>query len=97
MKIKAIMMALLFSGALLLGDDVNSMQEQIDQSIIDPLDPNLIKEMMKAIVRINNNVKMNNENMHQCNVDIYTLTAKVIELENSLKKLQKRMSQAKPS
>ncbi|WP_276318142.1 hypothetical protein [Helicobacter pylori] len=37
-------------------------------------------------------MKINNENIQQSNVDIYTLTAKVVLLENRLKKLQKEVS-----
>ncbi|GAA7781906.1 hypothetical protein VN0935_06010 [Helicobacter pylori] len=58
----------------------------------------MIKEITKALVRINNNVKINNENIQQSNADIYTITAKVVLLENCLKKLQKevaKLNQAK--
>ncbi|GAA8882112.1 hypothetical protein BTM175_08290 [Helicobacter pylori] len=52
----------------------------------------MIKETIKALVRINNNVKINNENIQQSNADIYTITAKVVFLENRLKKLQKEVA-----
>ncbi|GAA9626958.1 hypothetical protein HpVa146_04860 [Helicobacter pylori] len=52
----------------------------------------MIKEITKALVRINNNVKINNENIQQSNADIYTITAKVVLLENRLKKLQKEVA-----
>ncbi|GAA9146517.1 hypothetical protein BTM351_14170 [Helicobacter pylori] len=58
----------------------------------------MIKETTKALVRINNKVKMNNENIQQSNADIYTITAKGVLLENRLKKLQKevaKLNQAK--
>ncbi|GAA9478318.1 hypothetical protein HpHA294_15410 [Helicobacter pylori] len=58
----------------------------------------MIKEIIKALVRINNKVKINNENIQQSNADIYTITAKVVLLENRLKKLQKevaKLNQAK--
>ncbi|WP_441753756.1 hypothetical protein [Helicobacter pylori] len=55
----------------------------------------MIKEITKALVRINNNVNINNENIQQSNADIYAITAKVVLLENRLKKLQKEV--AKPS
>ncbi|GHP88442.1 hypothetical protein JP0052_00880 [Helicobacter pylori] len=55
----------------------------------------MIKEITKALVRINNNVKINNENIQQSNVDIYTITAKVVFLENRLKKLQKEVAKLK--
>ncbi|UKJ11098.1 hypothetical protein [Helicobacter pylori] len=58
MKIKAIVMALLFSGSLLLangsqGLDLNgdAMQRQIDELNINPLDPNLMREVIKALAR----------------------------------------------
>ncbi|GAA7789844.1 hypothetical protein JP0177_01380 [Helicobacter pylori] len=55
----------------------------------------MIKEITKALVRINNNAKINNENMQQSNADIYTITAKVVLLENRLKKLQKEVAKLK--
>ncbi|WRD44538.1 hypothetical protein E5K45_07680 [Helicobacter pylori] len=45
----------------------------------------MIKETTKALVRIDNKVKMNNENIQQSNADIYTIAAKVVLLENRLK------------
>ncbi|MFT2640986.1 hypothetical protein ACMWQJ_00580 [Helicobacter pylori] len=56
----------------------------------------MIKETIKALVRINNNIKINNENIQQSNADIYTITAKVVLLENRLKATE-RSSQAKTS
>ncbi|MGL2659273.1 hypothetical protein ACQJ6P_00570 [Helicobacter pylori] len=38
---------------------------------------------------------MNNENIQQINVDIYTITAKVVLLENRIKKLQKEVAKLK--
>ncbi|GAA9790868.1 hypothetical protein VN0370_05270 [Helicobacter pylori] len=55
----------------------------------------MIKEITKALVRINNKVKINNENIQQSNADIYTITAKVVLLENRLKKLQKEVAKLK--
>lgn len=55
----------------------------------------MIKETTKALVRIDNKVKMNNENIQQSNADIYTITAKVVLLENRLKKLQKEVAKLK--
>ncbi|WRE33250.1 hypothetical protein KVD69_07390 [Helicobacter pylori] len=55
----------------------------------------MIKEITKALVRINNNVKINNENIQQSNADIYTITAKVVLLENRLKTLQKEVAKLK--
>ncbi|MGL2833088.1 hypothetical protein [Helicobacter pylori] len=55
----------------------------------------MIKETTKALVRIDNKVKMNNENIQQSNADIYTIAAKVVLLENRLKKLQKEIAKLK--
>ncbi|GHS08431.1 hypothetical protein VN1284_03510 [Helicobacter pylori] len=55
----------------------------------------MIKEITKVLVRINNKVKINNENIQQSNADIYTITAKVVLLENRLKKLQKEVAKLK--
>ncbi|GAA8861439.1 hypothetical protein HpRN3_01920 [Helicobacter pylori] len=66
MKIKAIIMAVLFSGGLLISYDIDSMQEQIDQSKVDPLDPHLAKETIKAIARVDNNVQSNAKAIQLC-------------------------------
>ncbi|RVZ25732.1 hypothetical protein EC543_04140 [Helicobacter pylori] len=55
----------------------------------------MIKEITKALVRINNNVKMENENIQQPNADNYIIAAKVVLLENRLKKLQKEVAKLK--
>lgn len=55
----------------------------------------MIKETTKALVRIDNNVKINNENIQQSNADIYTITAKVVLLENRLKKLHQELANLK--
>ncbi|PUD06713.1 hypothetical protein C2S37_02325 [Helicobacter pylori] len=55
----------------------------------------MIKEITKALVRINNNVKINNENIQQANADMYSIAAKVVLLENRLKTLQKEVSKLK--
>ncbi|WQS25412.1 hypothetical protein KVE22_07685 [Helicobacter pylori] len=55
----------------------------------------MIKEITKALVRINNNVKINNENIQQSNADMYSIAAKVVLLENRLKTLQKEVAKLK--
>ncbi|GHR15671.1 hypothetical protein JP0092_01130 [Helicobacter pylori] len=55
----------------------------------------MIKEITKALLRINNEVKINSENIQQSNADIYTITAKVISLENRLKVLQQEVAKLK--
>ncbi|MCQ2730102.1 hypothetical protein JT115_00735 [Helicobacter pylori] len=55
----------------------------------------MIKEITKVLVRINNNVKINNENIQQANADMYSIVAKVVLLENRLKKLQKEIAKLK--
>ncbi len=55
MKIKAIMLGLVVSGGLLLANssqglgNIDTTQEQIDRATIDPLNPNLIKEIIKGV------------------------------------------------
>ncbi|WP_367691440.1 hypothetical protein E5P83_07555 [Helicobacter pylori] len=55
----------------------------------------MIKEITKALVRIDNNVKINNENIQQSNADMYSIAAKVVLLENRLKTLQKEVAKLK--
>ncbi|MDU9793335.1 hypothetical protein RGC27_05580 [Helicobacter pylori] len=44
----------------------------------------MIKGLTKELVRIDNKVKIKNEQLQQVNADIYTITAKVVLLENRL-------------
>ncbi|GAA7192152.1 hypothetical protein ID0444_01530 [Helicobacter pylori] len=44
MKIRAIIIAVLFSGGLLISYDISEIQKQIDQSRVDPLDPIWLKK-----------------------------------------------------
>ncbi|WQX26285.1 hypothetical protein E5P65_07410 [Helicobacter pylori] len=55
----------------------------------------MIKEITKALVRIDNNVKMENENIQQANADMYSIVAKVVLLENRLKTLQQEVTKLK--
>ncbi|RKV56800.1 hypothetical protein [Helicobacter pylori] len=55
----------------------------------------MIKEITKALVRIDNKVKINNEQLQQPNADNYIIAAKVVLLENRLKKLQKEVAKLK--
>jgi hypothetical protein len=55
----------------------------------------LIKEITKALVRIDNKVKINNEQLQQSNADMYSIVAKVVLLENRLKTLQQEVSKLK--
>ncbi len=78
MKIKAIVMALLVSGGLLLANrqdlDIKQRQEQIDRAEINPLDPNLMREVIKAIVRIDNNVGVNSKEIEKISNAFYELS-----------------------
>ncbi|AFV42608.1 hypothetical protein [Helicobacter pylori] len=55
----------------------------------------MIKEITKALVRIDNKVKINNEQLQQSNADMYSIVAKVVLLENRLKTLQQEVSKLK--
>lgn len=55
----------------------------------------MIKETTKALVRIDNKAKMNHEQLQQTNADMYSIVAKVVLLENRLKKLQQEVAKLK--
>ncbi|GAA7400867.1 hypothetical protein BD0140_10540 [Helicobacter pylori] len=44
---------------------------------------------------MDNNVKINNENIQQANADMYSIVAKVVLLENRIKKLQQEVTKLK--
>ncbi|MGN8503917.1 hypothetical protein ACR9L4_07700 [Helicobacter pylori] len=99
MKIKAIMVGLVFSGALLLANNSqglnnsDAMQQYIDTLNFNPLDPNLIKEIVKALSRLDNNIKMNDENIHSLDNSVFSigsnLQAEIDTLKQEVAKLKK--------
>ncbi|WP_120931726.1 hypothetical protein [Helicobacter pylori] len=88
-------MALLVSGGLLLSYDINSMQEQIDQSKIDPLDPHLIKEMIKAIARVDNNVNLNAKAIQLATENVSDIFNMVTGANNKIAQLQQEIDELK--
>ncbi len=99
MKIKAIMLGLVVSGSLLLANvnqglgDSDAIQRQIDNMNFNPLDPQLIREMTKALVRLDNNVRMNANNIHTLDEATYKigrqLQAEFEVLKQEVAKLKK--------
>ncbi len=99
MKIKAIMLGLVFSCGLLLANssqglnNSDAIQQYIDTLNINPLDPNLIKEIVKALSRLDNNIKMNDENIHSLDKSVFSigsdLQAEIDALKQEIAKLKK--------
>ncbi|WQY86430.1 hypothetical protein E5L60_04345 [Helicobacter pylori] len=99
MKIKAIMLGLVFSGGLVLANssqelnNSDAIQQYIDTLNFNPLDPNLIKEIVKALSRLDNNIKMNDENIHSLDKSVFSigsnLQAEIDALKEQIAKLKK--------
>ncbi|GAA7388271.1 hypothetical protein MM0346_00550 [Helicobacter pylori] len=66
--------------------------QYIDTLNINPLDPNLIKEIVKALSRLDNNVKMNDENIHSLDKSVFSigsnLQAEIDALKQEIAKLK---------
>ncbi|MGT0071899.1 hypothetical protein [Helicobacter pylori] len=69
------------------------MQEQIEQSRVNPLDPHLIKEMIKAIARVDNNVNLNSKAIQLASETISDLFNRLVGAENKIAKLQQEIAQ----
>ncbi|WP_195833047.1 hypothetical protein [Helicobacter pylori] len=54
-----------------------------------------IKEVMNAMVMMTNEIKKNHEQLQQANADMYSIVAKVVLLENRIKKLQQEVTKLK--
>ncbi len=101
MKIKAIMLGLVVSGGLLLANgtqrlyDPSTIEQQIDNMSVNPLDPNLTKEIMKALARLDNNTLMNDKNIQTLQADLY-IALQTLEVTNQkVKELQKEVAKLK--
>ena len=105
MKIKAIMLGLVFSGGLLLANssqvlnNSDAIQQYIDTLNFNPLDPNLIKEIVKALSRLDNNIKANDENIHSLDKSVFSigsdLQAEIDALKHEVAKLKQQLKKAK--
>ena len=105
MKIKAIMLSLVFSGGLLLANssqglnNSDALEQYIDTLNFNPLDPNLIKEIVKALSRLDNNIKANDENIHSLDKSVFSigsdLQAEIDALKQEVAKLKQQLKKAK--
>ena len=110
MKIKAIMLGLVLSGGLLLANssqglnnkglnNSDAIQQYIDTLNFNPLDPNLIKEIVKALSRLDNNIKTNDENIHSLDKSVFSigsdLQAEINALKQEVAKLKQQLKKAK--
>ncbi|WP_198514049.1 hypothetical protein [Helicobacter pylori] len=50
---------------------------------------------MNAMVMMTNEIKKNHEQLQQANADMYSIVAKVVLLENRIKKLQQEVAKLK--
>ncbi|NHA60260.1 hypothetical protein BGL67_08090 [Helicobacter pylori] len=115
MKIKAIVLGLVISGALLLAkgnqglvktdplqeytneiqkqqEYTNKTQKQIDAMNINPLDPELIKGLTKAMVRLDGDVKRNHTDIRALDSTTYEV---IIDLKQEIARLKKEVAKLK--
>lgn len=105
MKIKAVMLGLVFSGGLVLANssqglnNIDATQQYIDTLNFNPLDPDLIKEVVKALSRLDNNIKINDENIHSLDNSVFSivsdLKAEINALKQEVAKLKQQLKKAK--
>ncbi|GAA8928559.1 hypothetical protein SLK231_07090 [Helicobacter pylori] len=102
MKIKAVMLGLVVMGALAFASDyifgyTTESESIYKKTIIEAIinTDKRIKEVMNAMVMMTNEIKKNHEQLQQANADMYSIVAKVVLLENRIKKLQKEVSKLK--
>ncbi len=100
MKIKAIMLGLALSGALLFGKDLSLEQryQTIDKIKVNPMNPEYIKFLAKKIVELNDVVSFNNEQIlfaskafREQDKELQALQHKVDRMEAELKVLHDQL------
>ncbi|MFP6239529.1 hypothetical protein ACLGCQ_02530 [Helicobacter pylori] len=101
MKIKAIMLGLVFSSGLLLADNsqelnnVDAIQQYIDTLNINPLDPRFTEEITKALIIIDEKLKKNNRIIESNYGDISILLERLGKLQKQVKTLQQEVANLK--
>ncbi|WRE31863.1 hypothetical protein KVE90_07300 [Helicobacter pylori] len=100
MKIKAVMLGLAVSGALLFGKDLSLEQreQEIDKIEVNPMDPDYIKMLSKNIMRTNEVVSFNNQQIlfaskafKEQSKELQALQHKVDRMEAELKVLHDQL------
>ncbi|BDA08216.1 hypothetical protein OHP008_08510 [Helicobacter pylori] len=100
MKIKAIMLGLVVSGALLFCQELSlgQREQQIDKLDIDPLNPECIKFLSKNIIQTNEMVGFNSKQVifaskafREQNAEIRELKRQVGRMEAELKALHDQL------
>ncbi len=80
-------------------DNSDAIQQYIDTLNFNPLDPNLIKEIVKAISRLDNNIKMNDKNIHSLDNSVFSigsdLQVEIDALKQEIAKLKQQLKKAK--
>ncbi len=97
MRIKAIMLGLAVSGLLgfAKADSVSDTERQIDSLNINPSNPGIIKEMAKAMVRIDNSVKQVNLTAIDNYNNLHTAGVAILQLQEDIKQLKKEVATLK--
>ncbi|QQW62419.1 hypothetical protein [Helicobacter pylori] len=102
MKIKAIAMALLLSGVLVLahGDSTQEIDDHYNDAIIDTYTFDLssqqtIRNIYKAMFRTNNHVRENREAINKSELIMNDVAQKIANLEKRIKQLERQLKQAK--
>ncbi|WRA99758.1 hypothetical protein E5L34_07510 [Helicobacter pylori] len=102
MKIKAITMALLLSGALVLahGGSTQEIDDHYNDALIDTYTFDLssqqtIRNIYKAIFRTNNHVRENREAINKSELIMNDVAQKIANLEKRIKQLERQLKQAK--
>ncbi|MFP6241732.1 hypothetical protein ACLGDX_06470 [Helicobacter pylori] len=85
------MLGLGVSGTLLLANsaqglkNIDAIQQYIDILNFNPLDTNLIKEIVKALSRLDNNIKTNDKNIHSLDSSVFS-TGSDLQTETNARK-----------
>nr|WP_232780178.1 hypothetical protein [Helicobacter pylori] len=101
MKIKAIMLALSLSGALLFGENLSLEQslekgeKEIDQLEIDPLNPYYIKFLSKNIMHLSKNIMHLSKNIMQMDEIVGLNTNQIIFASKAFRKQDREIKALK--
>lgn len=93
MKIKAIMLGLVVSGALLFGKELSLEQakKRIDAIEVDPMNPEYIKYLAKQILEVKQRVNLNTKAILSTEPVITTEREKINILANHIERIEAQL------
>ena len=97
MKIKAMMLGLVISGALAYSypDEVRQKEQQVDNLVIDTTNPQYLKELTKSMIRMDFISQQNMKAVVELSGFLKEMSQEVNTLKKEVSKLKQQLKKAK--